>query len=58
MLTNISSPEFQNQEQNSWNNGTIFLIEAALVLGAVFSLSCIIVLVTYLQKLNNTMKTQ
>ena len=56
MLSNITLVDLQNQDKNSWNNGTILLIEAALVLGAVFSICCIIVLVTFLQKLNKTMK--
>ena len=56
MLSNITLVDLQNQDKNSWNNGTILLIEAALVLGAVFSLCCILVLVTFLQKLNKTMK--
>ena len=54
--TNVTDFEIQDKDLESWNYGTIFLVEAALILGAIVMICCIIVLVTFLQKLNHKLK--
>ena len=54
--TNVTDFEIQDKDLESWNYGTIYLVEAALILGAIVMICCIIVLVTFLQKLNYKLK--
>ena len=54
--TNISDFEMQDKNLESWNYGTIYFVEAALILGAIVMICCIIVMMRFLQKLNYKLK--
>ena len=57
-MTSVNTTDFTNEDpdQEGWSYGTIYFMETFLILGAIITVGCIIVLVTFLQKLNFTMK--
>ena len=57
-MTSINTTDISDlaPDKEGWSYGTIYFMETALVLGAMITVGCIIVFVTFLQKLNHTMK--
>ena len=57
-MTSVNATDFSDQDpdQEGWSYGTIYFIETVLILGAIITIGCIIILVTFLQKLNFTLK--
>ena len=57
-MTSVNATDFTDEDpdQEGWSYGTIYFMETFLILGAIITVGCIIVLVTFLQKLNFTMK--
>lgn len=57
-MTSINASDVSDlaPDQEGWSYGTMYFIETALILGTIITVSCIIVFVTFLQKLNFTMK--
>ena len=57
-MTSVNATDFSDQDpdQEGWSYGTIYFIETVLILGVIITIGCIIILVTFLQKLNFTLK--
>ena len=57
-MTSINTSDVSDlaPDQEGWSYGTMYFIETALILGTIITVSCIITFVTFLQKLNFTMK--
>ena len=53
-LTDISAQD--SEDPDGWNYKTIYFIEAVLILGAIITLGCIVVFVTFLNKLKYILK--
>ena len=53
---NVTDIGDKDPDQEGWSYETIYFIETVLILGAIFTISCIVILVTFLQKLNFTLK--
>ena len=57
-MTSVNTSDVSDlaPDQEGWSYGTMYFIETALILGTIITVCCIITFVTFLQKLNFTMK--